>query len=338
MNDRETAIARFLGQTGWVTAHRTRIAGDASQRRYERLARSDMSAILMDAPIGQGDNPADFQRIDLHLRKIGLKAPEILAADLTQGLMLLEDFGDASFAKVMALDPLREGPLCEMATDVILHAQSQPAPSGLPDLTADDWAKAAMVSLDWYRFAITDDEADARPFQRLLGEVLAKHADGPRVLILRDYHAENLMWVAGRSGLDQVGLLDFQLAQMGQPGYDLVSLLQDARRDVATATEAACIARFCAATGADPAAFRQSYAVLGIQRALRILGMFARLCLVDGKVQYLAHLPRVWGQLQRNLAQSGLEPLADLCNSLLPAPDAPNLEKIACKCAKITPH
>ena len=125
---------------------------------------------------------------------------------------------------------------------------------------------------------------------------------------------------------------------MGQPGYDLVSLLQDARRDVSAAAEATCIARFCAATGADPGAFAQSYAVLGIQRALRILGMFARLCLVDGKAQYLGHLPRVWGQLQRNLALSGLAPLQELCNRLLPAPDAPNLEKIARRCATTPPH
>lgn len=338
MPDRETLITDFLDRTGWATAIRTPIAGDASQRRYERLTRSGKTAILMDSPLGQADNPADFQRIDLHLRGLGLNAPEILAADPAQRLLLLEDFGDASFSKVMAQDPAQEIQLCEMATDVLVHLQAPPAPLGLPDLSAGDWAAAAMVSLEWYRFAITGDRVDAGRFCGLLTDVLSQHADGPRVLILRDYHAENLMLVSGRSGLEQVGILDFQLAQMGQPGYDLVSLLQDARRDVSPVTEAACIARFCAATGAEPAAFAQSYAVLGIQRALRILGMFARLCLVEGKPQYLGHLPRVWEQLRRNLALSGLAQLQDLCHSLLPAPDAPNLEKIARRCAKTPPH
>ncbi|MDG1281292.1 MAG: phosphotransferase, partial [Pseudorhodobacter sp.] len=146
-----------------------------------------------------------------------------------------------------------------------------------------------------------------------------------------DYHAENLLWLPDRKGLARVGLLDFQLAQMGQPGYDLVSLLQDARRDVPPALEAQMIAQFSQGR-ADPD-FTASYAVLGAQRALRILGIFARLCLVARKPGYLHLIPRVWGQLQRNLAHPALAPLAQLCTDALPAPTPENLERIRRKCA-----
>ena len=158
------------------------------------------------------------------------------------------------------------------------------------------------------------------------------YADGPRVMILRDYHAGNLIWLPDRTGLERVGLLDFQLAQMGQPGYDLVSLLQDARRDVSPRIEAEMVKRFVAATGSDPLAFRRAHAVLGVQRALRILGIFARLCLVAGKPGYLALIPRVWAQLQRNLAQPELAGFSEICRDLLPGPTPETLQKIGAQC------
>ncbi len=157
-----------------------------------------------------------------------------------------------------------------------------------------------------------------------------RHADGPRVMILRDYHAENLLWLPERDGIRRVGLLDFQLAQMGQPGYDLVSLLQDARRDVTAETEAAMIRRFADAIGAT--GFDAAYAALGAQRALRILGIFARLCLRGGKPGYVALIPRVWGQLQRNLAHPALAPLATICDGLLPEPTPEVLDRIGAQC------
>ena len=149
-------------------------------------------------------------------------------------------------------------------------------------------------------------------------------------MILRDYHAENLLWLPDRKGLARVGLLDFQLAQMGQPGYDLVSLLQDARRDVPEMQEAAMISRFAALSGMS--GFEESYAVLGAQRALRILGVFSRLCLVAGKAQYVALIPRVWRQLWRNLAHPALAPLAEICTTLLPEPTLETLERIRAQC------
>lgn len=332
------AIARagqsqqFLDQIGWGTARRRFLAGDASDRSYDRLWQGNETAVLMDAPPSKGDDPAQFLAIAQHLSGLDLSAPQCLGADLPQGFLLLEDLGDGLFADLVAADPAQELPLYAAATDVLLHVQSHPAPSNLPNLSAADWANAAAFALDWYRMGILGEKAESGEFQSVLGDLLHCHADGPRVLILRDYHAQNLLWLPERAGLARVGLLDFQLAQMGQPGYDLVSLLQDARRDVSPGTEAAMTQRFVAATGVSDAAFRQSYAVLGAQRALRILGIFARLCLVAGKSGYLPLLPRVWQQLQANLRQPGLESLRVICDRLLPPPTPAALDVLEAKC------
>ena len=330
--DRDTAITAFLRHSGWADALRQPLAGDASARLYERLSRGDQTAILMDAPPGQVDDVADFAKMARHLRKIGLSAPELLAEDLPRGFLLLEDFGDGVFARLVEADPSREMALYQAATDVLLHLQANPAAANLPNLSARDWAEAAGVAPDWYSFAISGDAPAKAIFTTVLRDTLARCADGPRVMILRDYHAENLMFLPERQGLAQVGLLDFQLAQLGQPGYDLVSLLQDARRDVPPEVEQAMIRRFLDGTGVREADFRPAYAVLAAQRALRILGIFAKQCLHDGKPRYVALIPRVWAQLQRNLAHPELSALRAICADLLPEPAPANLDRMRAQC------
>ena len=337
MKDRDIAARAFLEHAGWGKAKRYFLAGDASDRSYERLSKGSATAVLMNAPPGKGDDPADFIKIARHLRQIGLSAPAILADDLKHGFLLLEDLGDDIYARVLATDTTLEVPLYSAAADVLLHLQSAPMPAQLPDLTCTDWATAAAFALDWYRFAIVGEKCDTAPFIDALAAVLARHADGPRVLILRDFHAENLLWLPDRQGLARVGLLDFQLAQGGQPAYDLVSLLQDARRDVAPETEAAICIRFRTALGQSEADFGAAYAALGAQRALRILGIFARLCCVAGKPGYLTLIPRVWGQLQRNLAHPALAELAPICAALLPDPTPDRLQRIKDQCPHPTP-
>ena len=337
MTDRISLSQAFLTSIGWGTARRSFLAGDASDRSYDRLWRGTQTAVLMDAPPGKGDDPRAFIVMSQHLASLGLSPPRILAQDLPNGFLLIEDLGDALFARLLANDLQSELPLYTAATDVLLTLQSNPPPPGLPDLSAADWATAAGFALDWYCFAATGDRPDATRFTQTLTSVLRRHADGPRVLILRDYHAENLLLLPDRMGTARVGLLDFQLAQLGQPGYDLVSLLQDARRDVSPDVERAMIARFARKTGSDPAVFAASYAALGAQRALRILGIFARLCLVGAKPQYLRLVPRVWGQLEHNLAHPALAPLAEVCADVLPPPTAPLLERIAQQCGTHSP-
>ncbi|MEO6299701.1 MAG: phosphotransferase [Paracoccaceae bacterium] len=321
----------FLRSSGWGDARRTPLAGDASARRYERLALGDKTAILMDAPPEQADDIADFVKIDRHLHSIGLSAPKLLAENMAQGFLLLEDFGDGVFARLAKAEPTREPQLYEAATDVLLHLQSQPPAPGLPNLTALEWARAADLAVEWYRFAITGNRSGGAELVGALHEALAKWADGPRVMVLRDYHAENLMFLSDRTGVKSVGLLDFQLAQLGQPGYDMVSLLQDARRDVTPEVEHQMIRRFLAGCGMDEVAFRSAYAALGAQRALRILGIFARLCLRDSKAGYVALMPRVWSQLQRNLAHPALTRLAKVSADLIPEP-TPHLNWIEGQC------
>lgn len=332
MAERADAISDFLALAGWGRAERRHLAGDASDRRYERLRLGAATAVLMDNPPGGADDPAAFASMARHLRTLGLSAPGILAEDLPRGLLLLEDLGDDLYARLLTADPGREAELYAPAVDVLLRLHSAPPPPGLPNLSAADWATTAGFALDWYAFAATGAKPDAADFHAALTAALCTHADGPRVLILRDYHAENLLWLPGRGELARVGLLDFQLGQLGQPGYDLVSLLQDARRDVRPGTESAMVARFAAATGADPAAFAAHYATLGAQRALRILGVFARLCLVAGKPHYLRLIPRVWGQLQQNLAHPALADLRAICDRLLPAPTPDLLHEIERQC------
>lgn len=332
MGERAHLATKFLERAGWAAAARVFLAGDASDRSYERVTLHGASAVLMDAPPGKGDDPAAFVAMAAHLAALGLSPPRVMAQDLVQGFLLLEDLGDALFARLLAADAALERPLYLAATGVLLHLQAHPTPAGLPDLAAADWAGAADFALDWYRFAITGDRMDTADFRAAMTGLIEAHANGPRVMILRDYHAENLLWLPGRAGLARVGLLDFQLAQMGQPGYDLVSLLQDARRDVAPETEAAMIRHFAAGIGVTEAGFAPGYAVLGAQRALRILGVFARLCLVAGKPGYIGLMPRVWRQLQQNLAHPALRPLGTLLATRLPPPSPANLERIGAQC------
>lgn len=327
MADRAALIRDFLQGAGWGAALRCPLAGDASDRSYERLDLTGKTAILMNAPPGLGDDPADFVRIAGYLRDIGLSAPEIMAKDLSQGFLLLEDFGDALFADLLKSDPTLDLALYGAATDVLVQFARAPLPPGLPDLLAADWARAATLALTDYASPLIGP-TDTDRFQEALAAALRQHADGPRIFIHRDFHAENLILLPDRPGLRQTGLLDFQLGQGGQPGYDLVSLLQDARRDVPPQIEAMMIARYARALTLDPAQFAASYATLGAQRALRILGIFARLARHSGKPRYLPMLPRVWAHLQRNLSHPALSDLRQAC-ALLPAPCPETLQILA---------
>ena len=337
MTPRAEEKAAFLRRAGWVAAERSHLAGDASARSYERLRLGGRTAVLMDSPPGPADDTADFLRIGAHLAGLGLSPPQVLEAEPERGLLLLEDLGDALFTAVLADDPALEPLFYAAAVDVLLALQQSPPPGGLPDLSAADWAEAASFAPEFYAAAVTGTRPDAQGYAEALTRALATHADAARVLILRDYHAGNLLWLPGRKGAARVGLLDFQQGQLGQPGYDLVSLLQDARRDVAPETEAAGLARFAAGRGLTVEEMAAGHAALGAQRALRIIGIFARLCTVSGKPGYVALIPRVWGQLMRNLSHPALSELRREVLALLPEPTEDTLNRITAKCATPCP-
>ena len=337
MADRLSLARAFADRTGWSGAEMRFLAGDASARRYYRLTGPLGHAVLMDAPPGQGEEIAPFVTMARHLTRLGLSAPQVLAEESAVGFLLLEDLGDGLYARLLEADPGPEITLYQAAVDVLALVQAAPAPPGLPALTAADWAEATRPVLDWYARAITGTAPDGADLLAEMAAALQAHADGPRVLILRDYHAENLLWLPDRAGVARVGVLDFQLAQMGQPGYDLVSLCQDARRDPGPGVASAAVRHYLDLTGRDGAGLEASLAVLGAQRALRILGIFARLCVAGGKPGYVKLIPRVWGQLQQNLTHPALSGLAPICHRLLPEPTPDRLERICAQCGKLCP-
>ena len=336
MSDRNTLADGFVSNTEWSGARRMPLAGDASNRRYERLHLNGKTAVLMDAPPDKDEDIRPFVRIARHLSALELSAPEILAQDPDHGFLLLEDLGDDLFARVIPREPTLELPLYEAATDVLVHLHKAPPPEGLRPYDPPVMLEMAALAWRWYLGgALGEDAASGQAFRAAFAPILHRYASDTPVLIQRDYHAENLLWLPDRTGPARVGLLDFQDAMAGHPAYDLVSVLQDARRDVPPAIEEAMIARYIAAAGQAGDTFRAAYAVLGTQRNLRILGVFGRLCMMSGKPHYVDFIPRVWDLLLRDLAHPALTPVAGLITGALPVPTPDILQRLKDKCATI---
>lgn len=339
MTERESAITDFLNATTWRDAQRVNIAGDASNRRYDRLTMPDgTTAILMDAPPEKGEDIRPFVRIAQHLTSIGLNAPNVFAKDETQGFLVLEDLGDDLFARVLKDSPDLELPLYETAVDVLTHLHAFPFPSLMP-YDASVMTELAALPYSWYVLGATGQTNPSKTaaFSAKFSALLAPLASVPQVLIQRDYHAENLLWISQHDGIKRVGLLDFQDAMSGHAAYDLVSILQDARRDVSPQIQTAMKARYIEQNGLDADDFNAAYAVLGLQRNLRILGVFARLCMRDGKAHYVDFIPRVWAYIEENLRHPTLAPIAETLLDDLPYPDKNTLTRLKEKCATV-PH
>jgi aminoglycoside/choline kinase family phosphotransferase len=320
----------FLARHGWSGARIAPLAGDASFRRYFRVhGAAGQTAVLMDAPPPHED-ARPFLAIAGHLRSIGLSAPDALAAEPDTGLVLLEDFGDARLGPLLAAAPAREAALYDRAIDALVHLQDNPAPHGLRAYSSGEYRREADLFIEWWAPAAglrIDTEGWAAAWDAALAPLLAQPHS---VLALRDYHADNLMVLDDRTGVRALGLLDFQDALIGHPAYDLVSLLQDARRDVSPAVEARGLARFAKATGMDPEQLRHAYELLGAQRNLKIVGIFTRLWRRDGKPAYLGLLPRVWRHVERNLAHPATAPVARwMADNVPPAMRLPDLRAAA---------
>ncbi len=329
MSERDSLSRDFLNRTEWATAQRAPLAGDASNRRYERLSdpNTGRRAVLMDAPPERGEDVHPFLRIARHLRSIGLSAPEIYAEDGETGFLLLEDLGDALFARVIPQKPEIEPLLYAAATDLLLALHRADPPPLEPYDTAL-MTDLAALALTKYRHGITGDSGGEDRFRAIFAALLEPLASTLPVLIQRDYHAENLLWLPERQGVARVGLLDFQDAMAGHPAYDLVSLLQDARRDVPAEIETAMVTRYLDGSGMSRDAFTRAYALLGAQRNLRILGVFARLGRDYGKPHYIELIPRVWAHLMRDLEHPALASVAPLLRDALPPPEPENLQRL----------
>jgi aminoglycoside/choline kinase family phosphotransferase len=307
----------FLARNGWGGAEILPLAGDASFRRYFRVIHGSRSAVLMDAPPPQEDI-RPFVAVAEWLDSIGLSAPDILARDTDRGLLLLGDFGSWRLREIVDEDPGRERELYALATDTLVHLHSHPAMPGLRPHGLEQWLEELGLFTEWYCPAV-GIEVDQHSYREAWAEVLGR-VDGDGlgpVTVLRDYHAENVMLVEGRTGVRHFGLLDFQDAVAGHPAYDLASVLEDARRDVSPEIETEMLRRYIDATGqAEP--FECAYWTLAAQRNTRIIGVFTRLWKRDNKPHYTGFQPRMWGLLERDLAMPALEPVRAWFDSNIP--------------------
>lgn len=314
----------FLDAAGWGAARQEALAGDASARSYSRLFLDGQTAILMQDP---ACDVALFARLARHLTGAGLSAPHILAEDSAEGLLLIEDLGDGLVAR-LAETPAAERELYLLATDALIDVQRHPPPADLPIATPDHLAGQIDLAFIHYTPAAGALPRAIAAFRPLL----ESHAQPADVMVLRDYHAENILLLPDRVGTARAGLLDFQDALLGHRAYDLVSLIQDARRNVRPETAEACIAHYCAATAQADWPFRASLAVLGAQRNLRILGVFARLAATRGKPHYIDLIPRVWAHLQADLSHPLLAPVKEVLDAVLPVPTSDHLTRLKSPC------
>jgi aminoglycoside/choline kinase family phosphotransferase len=299
-------VDTFLDAAGWRDAAIEPLAGDASFRRYFRVRQGEKTAMLMDAP-PPNEDPAPFLRAARWLDANGMRAPYILAENADKGLVLLEDFGTARMRDYLDEHPADGEDVYKAAVDalVVLHALP---PGPFLGYSMSEYSREVRLFTEWYCPAhklYADAAGYTAAWETVLRELLPRQRPG--VTVLRDYHAENIMLLGA---LHKQGLLDFQDALVGHPAYDLVSLLQDARRDVSPELEAAMIDRYLAAVGGDRETFLADYARLGAQRNTKIVGIFVRLWRRDGKPRYLDLIPRVWRQLERDLAHPALAPIA----------------------------
>lgn len=325
---RQTLKHRFLSAAGWADAKVEPIPGDASFRSYTRLIKGNTCAILMDAPPPQED-VRPFAAITHYLEDQGFHAPHILDADVDAGLLLLEDLGDARFSGILRDRPDQEMALYSAAVDVLVTLVKLDVPNTLPGIDGGTYRIAPYdrgpllreveLFTDWALPSLTGRESDKAlrdDFKAAWTDAFSFLEGRLEALVLRDFHVDNLMALEGGG----VGLLDFQDALIGDAAYDLVSLLQDARRDVSIRCEEDLRRYFIEETGVqDAAAFHKAYALLGAQRSIKIIGIFTRLWKRDGKPRYLDHLPRLWRLVERNFEHPALAPVKAWFDDHVPA-------------------
>ncbi len=325
---RQAHKADFLSRHGYGDWQIKQIAGDASFRTYDRISNNGHTHILMDAPPPQED-VRPFMAMTRHLTGLGYSAPRLLGHDIDHGFLLLEDLGDDRYSGLIANTPALEVPLYETAIDLLIDLQEKPVPQSLTIEGAqqhtlapyDQSVLAREVSLltDWYMPAIGLDAPDNHAALQAAFKPLFDQVATPTTLVLRDYHSDNLMWLPDRSGHSRVGLLDYQDALIGHPAYDLMSLLEDARRDVSPELEVAMINRYLAKkTHLNRQDFLSHYHILAAGRNAKIIGIFTRLYVRDNKPAYLDLIPRVWGLLERNLAHPALKGAKATIDQLIP--------------------
>ena len=336
LNDERQAQCRtFLHQRGLDPRSLSPLIQDASFRRYFRLSDTDRPILLMDAPL-ELENVGQFAKIARHLTAVGLKAPEIIDFDPEYGLLLLEDFGDDTFTRLIA-SGTDDTSLYPLAVDVLiaLHSHPDAAAIDLPLYDRNLFIQEALLLTDWYAPVIRNNPTSAEmrhSYISIWQEILDSLPEPAHSLVLRDFHVDNLMRVHPGIGISGCGLLDFQDAVIGPMAYDLVSLLEDARRDINPNLVVSMIQRYHEAMPLlEVENFRSWYHVLGAQRHCKVAGIFLRLLLRDGKSDYVRHIPRVIHLLEQKFDVPELLPLRQWLDFWLPERNQslPNFEAAA---------
>lgn len=333
-SERFFKILSFLEGTEWSEAKWQFLQGDASTRSYIRLKNGASKALLMNAP-PQPDGPpirdgkpysqiahlaedmTSFVGVSNALIEAGLSAPKVHKFNIEEGLLLINDLGDNQLYHMITEEGANQQTLYETAIDILCelrHHHPKPMPVGdklyeLPALSSEALSIEAELVIDWYwpklkNCQVSEDERVA--YQQIWAKLFEDLKPNNNHWVLRDFHSPNLMHLPEQSGLKSLGIIDFQDAVVGSAAYDVVSLCQDARITVPVDREQHLLTRYCERakqkdSSFDEEDFLKCYAILGAQRASKLLGIFVRLAVRDGKPHYLAHIPRIWDYLERNL-------------------------------------
>ncbi|MFT6071480.1 MAG: aminoglycoside/choline kinase family phosphotransferase [Alphaproteobacteria bacterium] len=331
-SERKALFEQFLKQNGYKLSDLVALKGDASRRRFYRHTHNKKSVIIIDANPDTGEEPNAYAAVTLLLEKHHFSVPSIHASNTQNGFFIVEDFGDTLYATAINNATADQNVLYKNALDLLVSLQAihiDPVLSygdgtyKLQDYDINRLISEIKIFTDWYFPEITKrptPSAAKNELNTIFRGLLLPVIHESSCLVLRDYHGENLMVLEDRTALQSVGLLDYQDAVIGNRAYDVVSLLQDARRDIAPEFEKSMLDYYLSTVNLDnPNDFMRDYYILGAQRSLKILGIFTRLWIRDNKEHYLPHMQRVWQYLERDLAQPQLKPLKDWFDRWLPA-------------------
>lgn len=330
MDKREDQRNQFLAENGWRDCEKIPLAGDASPRKYFSLKDGTKTALLMDTPIELCSELNSFIEISEYLLAHGFSAPKIFARDLTNGFLIIEDLGPYLLNIFLKIFPEMEWETYLAALDVLVALREKPPPPNTPVYTPKIQGELAALSLTWYTRNIFDTEVSKNQVDELSSMISDAIAgmNEKQVFIHRDYHSENLLWLQDRIGLKRIGIIDFQDGSIGQSSYDLASLVEDARRYISYEHRMVVLERYAEITGDPVDMVERCVAVSGIQRNLRILGVFARLAVRDSKPGYLDYMPRVWDYLHSDLDIAEIYDLREFVFENVPYPEPQYLEKL----------
>lgn len=323
-------ITAFLKEAGWAQARMAPITGDASARHYSRLIRADTKStvILMDARGIALESTRSFLDITDFLLTHGFSAPEIYAKSKTGRMLILEDLGPTSLASYSQMQPAKELAVYSIAIDVLARLRNCAPPTSLERYDPENMAKAISPVFDFY----CPNSPDGAELIAELETSLATFSPDASNIALRDYHSENLLWMPQKTGIRRIGLIDYQDAVIAHPAYDLASILRDVRHDVSPEMVKSLMEKYIKTTGENAAEFKAAFAIQGVQRNLRILGVFARLCIVAGKQGYIDLIPRVWKNLNNDLDHPTLAKLKTHVLKSLPEPTPEHMNRLRSLC------